>query len=323
MRVTVLIGLVLAVACAAGASLGGLWKQKGAVHCDTIDFRRPKESAVALFRSKWFMIGWLAAVGAWLFHVGALALAPLSLGQAVVSGGIVLVGVLAERFFDFKLQRRQWIGLAILGLGLGVLGATSHSEGNHTSYGVLALAVFELAAIGIGVFCALSLRFERLGNHRGVLLGIAAGLWFGVADVSIKAVTSGDHGLVSLFGPWSWLGILCAVGAFFASARSFQLGEGIGVIAASTAAANLLGIVAGIMVFGDPLGKSSLTVAGRLVAFASVVVAITLVPAPVRAEEAAREEEEEKKVEGEPSHGASETESDELDQAPGGVVLGG
>lgn len=71
---TVLLGLVLALACAAGASLAGLWKQKGAVHCQSVDIRRPIESAPALFRSKWFLIGWLAAVVAWLLHIGALAL---------------------------------------------------------------------------------------------------------------------------------------------------------------------------------------------------------------------------------------------------------
>jgi hypothetical protein len=291
MHATVLLGLVLALACAAGASLAGLWKQKGAVHCQSVDIRRPKESALALFRSKWFLIGWLAAVVAWLLHIGALALAPISLGQAVISGGIVLVGVLAERFFDFKLQRRQWIGLGVLGVGMAVLGVTAHSESNHTHYGILALAGFELIAIGVGVVSALSLRSERLRDHRGVLLGTSAGIWFGVSDVSIKAVTSGEHGLWSVLGPWSWLGILCAVGAFFASARSFQIGEGIGVIAASTAAANLLGIIAGILVFGDPLGNDTLTVAGRMLAFTLVVVAITLVPAPVRAEDAAREQE--------------------------------
>jgi hypothetical protein len=70
--------------------------------------------------------------------------------------------------------------------------------------------------------------------------------------VSIKAVTSDDHGVMSVFGPWSWVGILCVVGAFFASARSFQIGDGIGVIAATTAAANLLGIVAGILVIRWP-----------------------------------------------------------------------
>jgi multidrug transporter EmrE-like cation transporter len=50
-----------------------------------------------LFRSKWWTIGWLVAVAAFLAHVGALALLPLSTAQAVLSGGFVLLAVLAER----------------------------------------------------------------------------------------------------------------------------------------------------------------------------------------------------------------------------------
>jgi hypothetical protein len=71
MHSRVLVGLLLALACAAGASLGGLWKQKGAVRARDVDIRHPLESAVALFRSKWFVIGWITAVLAWLLHVGS------------------------------------------------------------------------------------------------------------------------------------------------------------------------------------------------------------------------------------------------------------
>jgi hypothetical protein len=120
-----------------------------------------------------------------------------------------------------------------------------------------------------------------------VLLGIAAGIWFGVADVTIKAVTSGEHGLLGVLGPWTLIGILTAVAAFYASARSLQIGDAVAVIAATATAANLLGILGGIVVFGDPLGNDALTVAGRVAAFVLVVLAIGLMPAPVRAQEAA------------------------------------
>jgi hypothetical protein len=33
-------------------------------------------------------------------------MAPISLAQAVISGGLVLLGIFAERFFGFKLSRR-------------------------------------------------------------------------------------------------------------------------------------------------------------------------------------------------------------------------
>jgi drug/metabolite transporter (DMT)-like permease len=214
MHSSVLIGLLLALACACGASLGGLWKQQGAVQTQDVDIRHPLRSAAALFRSKWFAIGWIAAAFAWLLHVGALALAPLSLGQAVISGGIVMLGLLAERFFDLQVTRRQWIGLVLVGLGMGALGVTAHGESNHASYGMLAIAAFEVSAVGLGLACAAGCRRERLRHLHGLLLGLAGGIFFGVSDVSIKAVTGGSHGLLGLVGPSTFLGILAAIAAF-------------------------------------------------------------------------------------------------------------
>ncbi len=214
MHSSVLIGLLLALACACGASLGGLWKQQGAVQTQDVDIRHPLRSAAALFRSKWFAIGWIAAAIAWLLHVGALALAPLSLGQAVISGGIVVLGLLAERFFDLQVTRRQWVGLVLLGLGMAALGATAHGESNHSSYGMLAIAAFEVGAVGLGLGCAAGCRRERLRELHGLLLGLAGGIFFGVSDVSIKAATGGSHGVLGLVGPSTFLGILAAIGAF-------------------------------------------------------------------------------------------------------------
>jgi drug/metabolite transporter (DMT)-like permease len=284
MHLRVVIGLVLALACAGGASLSGLWKQRGAVEVGDVDIRRPVQTAVALFRSKWFAIGWIVAVIAWLLHVGSLALAPLSLAQAVIAGGLVSLGLLAERFFGFSLKRRQWLGLVIIACGLAVLAASAHGENNHSTYGVPAIVAFETACVVLGIGCVMVCRIQRLGEHQGLLLGLAAGIWFGVADVTIKAVTSGSHGLIGVLGPWTLLGILTAVGAFYASARSLQIGNAVAVIAATATAANILGIIGGIVVFGDPLGNDMPTVAGRVVAFVLVVVAIGLMPAPVRAQ---------------------------------------
>jgi drug/metabolite transporter (DMT)-like permease len=298
MHLRVLVGLVLALACAGGASLGGLWKQKGAVQTRDVDIRHPLQSAVALFRSKWFVIGWIAAAIAWLLHIGALALAPLSLGQAVISGGIVLLGLLAERFFDLDVTRRQWVGLGLLGLGMAVLGVTAHGDRNHSSYGALALTGFELGAVGLGLGFAAGCSLERLRNHHGFLLGIVGGIFFGVSDVSIKALTAGSHGALGVFGPWTFIGILTAIGAFFATARSLQIGNAVAVIAATTSAANVLGIIGGIVVFGDPIGSSPATTTGRMLAFALVVFAVALVPAPVRAHKALRRESSRPRTEG-------------------------
>jgi drug/metabolite transporter (DMT)-like permease len=286
----VVIGLLLALACAAGASLGGLWKQKGAVQSRDVDIRHPVQTAVALFRSRWFALGWLVAVLAWLLHVGALALAPLSLAQAVISGGLVTLGLIAERFFGFKLSRRQWFGMIILGLGMAVLAVTAHNENDHSSYGIPAIIGFDVVCLGLGVGCAFGHRVEALRQHHGLMLAIASGIMFGVSDVSIKALTSGQHGVLGIVGPWTLAGLVAGLAAFYASARSLQVGEAVAVIAATATAANLLGIAGGVIVFGDPLGKDAPTVIGRLLAFVLVLFAVSLMPAPVRAQEAAREQ---------------------------------
>src|SRR5207253_1263378 len=78
-----------------------------------VDARHPLRSAADLFRSRWWTIGWIVAFVAFAFHAAALALAPLSVVQAVVAGGLVFLAVLAERVFGFKLGRREWMGVAI------------------------------------------------------------------------------------------------------------------------------------------------------------------------------------------------------------------
>jgi hypothetical protein len=80
-------GLALALGSALGTNVAFLFKQRGAVLAPAVRGRHPLRSAVGLFRSRWFSLGWALAVAAWGLHVGALALAPLSVVQAVLSGG--------------------------------------------------------------------------------------------------------------------------------------------------------------------------------------------------------------------------------------------
>ncbi len=274
------VGLLCAVLSAFGTNLSFLFKHRGAVAAPDVDARRLLRSAVDLFRSKWWTIGWSIAVVAFVGHVAALSLLPLSLAQAVLSGGFVLLAVLAERYFGFNLGRRQWTGVGMVAAALVLLGVTSHSHHGSTSdHSVAAMLLFEGAAVGLGLALILSERLERPRTQPGVLLGAAAGLGFGISDVAIKAV-SGDvvGGL-----PWIALALCAAVFSFFTSARSLQVGEGVAVIAVTSVAANLASILAGVLVFGDPMGREPLEVAARIAGFALVLTGAALMPAPVRA----------------------------------------
>jgi multidrug transporter EmrE-like cation transporter len=282
------VGLGCAVLSAFGTNLAFLYKHRGAVAAPDVDMRHPLRSAADLFRSKWWTIGWLVAVAAFLAHVGALALLPLSTAQAVLSGGFVLLAVLAERFFGFELGRRQWVGIILVAVSLALLGVTGKESGGDTSdYSLTALILFEGGGIALGLLLIFSHRIKRVRAQHGVLLGAAAGLGFGISDVAIKALSDDLEG--GIVGLWSALVVIAAVGSFFASARSLQVGDGVAVIAVTSVAANMSSIVAGMVVFGDPLGDDLLVVVARLTAFLLVLFAAALMPAPVRAGEALQE----------------------------------
>ena len=282
------VGLICALLSALGTNLAFLFKYKGAVAAPDVDMRHPLRSAVDLFRSRWWTIGWGVAAVAFALHVAALTLAPISIGQAVLAGGLVFLAVLAERFFGFELGRRQWIGIGLVAVSLTLLTLTGGGGGDaHSGYSLAGMITFEAIAVGVGLVLVLSHLIERIPVQRGVLLGIAAGLGFGISDVAIKALSGDlDSGPAGLLSPWSVVILTAAVFSFYASARSLQIGDGVAVIAVTSVAANLSTILAGLAVFGDRLGNDALVVGVRIAAFALILVGAALIPAPVRAGEA-------------------------------------
>jgi multidrug transporter EmrE-like cation transporter len=278
------VGLICALFSALGTNLAFLFKYKGAVAAPDVDMRHPLRSAADLFRSRWWSIGWGVAAVAFALHVAALTLAPISVGQAVLAGGLVFLAVLAERFFGFHLGRRQWVGIGLVAVSLALLTLTGGGGGKaHSGYSLAGMIIFESIAVGIGAILVISHLIDRIPIERGVLLGIAAGLGFGISDVAIKAL-SGDlgGGPSGLLSPWTVIVLSAAVLSFFASARSLQIGDGVAVIAVTSVAANLSAILAGLAVFGDRLGNDPLVIGVRLAAFVLILVGAAMIPAPVR-----------------------------------------
>src|SRR5579859_7278004 len=96
---TLILGIALALGCALTTNIGFLYKHRGACAAPAVDFLRPVWSARQLFASKMFALGMLIACGSWILHIGAMALAPLSVVQIVLAGGIVMLAIMAERAF--------------------------------------------------------------------------------------------------------------------------------------------------------------------------------------------------------------------------------
>jgi len=282
---TLQIGILLAFLCAVFSNLGFFFKHRGACACAKVEIKHPLRSAKSLWTSKWFAIGMVVGGGGWALHVAAISFAPLSVVQVVLSGGVVLIAVMADRMFGFSVGRRQWWGLALTAAGLILLGVTMPDpNGAHASFSSPAMIAFEAVLLGVGGLLILGPRAGAPAEHHGVMLAAAAGILFGVCNVAVKALTGlvGHEGILGLASPWLLVAAAGSVTAFYASARSLQDGDAVAVIAITGTAANVSCIAGGIIVFGDPMPGTAVGIAVQAIAFLLVITASALTPAPVR-----------------------------------------
>ncbi len=284
MSLSVQIGLLLSLGTALASIVGFLYKHRGAVESPPVEARRPIASSLALFRSKWYVIGILVATGSWGLHVAALALAPISLVQSVIAGGLVFLTVVADRIFGFAVTRREWIGVALTATGLAVLAATLDGAGEsaHSNWEAGRLSLYLTVCLGLGLATAVA---ARANLHGGTMLAVSAGLLWGGSDVAIKALSDrlGDGAAEVLLHPLALLILLASLVGLSVSARSLQVGKAVPVIAVTSAAANICTISAGPVVFGEPMPDDPLGLTVRIIAFALVIFAAAFTPPPIRA----------------------------------------
>jgi hypothetical protein len=289
MSFSVQLGLLFALATAVTSIVGFLLKYRGADESPAVTLRNPVRSSLALFKSRWYTIGIIVATASWGLHVAALSLAPISIVQSVIAGGLVLLTVIADRVFGFTVTRREWICVALTALGLAFLAATMHGTAGdkHSHYDPATLALYVGGGAAIGLLAAVASRRSTAG---GPALAMSAGLLWGASDVSIKALSDHlDQGTFGWIHPLALVILAASLVGLAVSARSLQIGEAVSVIAITSASANLCTIAAGPIVFGEPLPDDPFELGIRLVAFALVIGASALTPPPLGGEDEAGE----------------------------------
>lgn len=272
------IGIGLAAVVALMTNLASLLKHCGCQHAQPVHIGRPLASVRGLAASPWFAAGWGLAAVAWLAHVAALSMAPISLVQAVLAGGAVTLAVLSRRIFGERVERRQWLALALGGAGLALLAATlPHFHGAHSGFSLAGIASFEGGLVLLAAGIALGHRSERLAERRGVLLAVLAGLLFALAGIAIKALTGGAASW-PLVASLLVLAVACGGLAQYTAVATLQSGGAIETIGLMGIVANATQIIGGIVVFGDPLSPNPIGIALQLSALAMVCLSALLLP---------------------------------------------
>ncbi len=234
--------------------------------------RRPLRSLGLLLGSRGWLLGFGTETAGWLVYVAALALAPLSLVQAVSASGIAVLAVLGARGDPSRLSIREQlaVGIALVGLVLLSLSLVGANPASHAPHGV---GVVVWLAAGAGIAIALTAAHTPLS--RAAALGLAAGLFFSDGDISAKLVSLGGIWLVALVPL-----VACYAAGTSVLQAAFQHGSALTGAGIATLVTNAVPIAAGFVLFDEALppgAKGALQIA----AFACIVASAGLLGSPV------------------------------------------
>ncbi len=273
------VGLSLALVGSLALNASYLFQHAGSVAAPTIAFDHPIRTVGALLRSRLWLAGGVLGIAGWAISIAALTQAPLSLVQAFLIGGIALLAPVAIRVMGHRLTLRELAGIALVLFALLVLLVGRGAVGVDSHFHNAALGIYLSGSVCAGA-CLLLVR-----QRRAQMLAAAGGILYGAADVAIKALTglASHHGLTAaLTSPWLIATIVASIGAFFCFQRALQSGKPMPVIALMTAGNNIVSIIGGLAVFGDPLGHRPAIVLVHVAAFVLIVLAAWLL-APAQA----------------------------------------
>jgi enterochelin esterase-like enzyme len=259
----VLIGLLLALVSAALINLGFLLQHQGLeqVGGDGVasSFRRA-------FRSRTWLVGQALGWVGFATQIVAVVVAPLSLVQAFAAGGLALSVPLSARIFGHRIARSQQVAVLLIAAGLAALPIATPVVHEHLIPDRMMLAA--IVAVAVATVIATS--------GPGARQAVAAGIFYGVADAAIKAVSvrwSGHHA-GSLLSGWTGLAVIATFLGFVTFQTALRTAGAVGSISLMNAFAALVAAGSGLLAFGESLGRDPLPVAIHVVAIALVLVSV-------------------------------------------------
>jgi hypothetical protein len=261
------IGLCLALISALAVNWAYAKEHDAAAAMPPLSPRRPFRSLSMLLRNRDWLIGFGTETAGWLVYVAALALAPLSLVQAVSASGIAILALFSVHGHLARLTRFERLAVTIALIGLGLLSASlvGSTPSSHTPRGVSVVLW-----LGACAGAAVALIVLRLRLARAAALGLAAGLLFADGDISAKLVVEGGIWLLAL--PTL---VTCYAAGTSVLQAAFQHGTALTAAGIATLVTNAVPIAAGFVLFDEALPPGSRGVL-QIAAFASIVASAAL-----------------------------------------------
>lgn len=261
-------GLILALASAALINIGFLLQHRG--------LRRTSGGGILTqlrraLRDRVWLCGQAIGWAGFIAQIVAVAIAPLSLVQAFAAGGLALSVPVAAWIFHHHITRAQVLTVLVMAAALGVLpiGFSTARDHLHTGSLVLATAAGTVAALAVARVPAVWAR------------AVAAGMFYGLADAAIKAVSLGwaSHGITAIVSGWTGVAAVGTFAGFLAFQSSLRGDRPVASISLMNGLAALVALVCGLAAFGESLGVGPAAATAHLIAIAVVLAGVPVLAA--------------------------------------------
>lgn len=221
---------------------------------------------------------WWAGIGAMIVGQAAggwaLQLGTVSQVEPLLSVNLLVALVTANLLVRQAPRWPEVAGALLMSAALGVFLAVGDPHSGRATRPWHWIAVATVAVAGLVVLLVAEARRRSDLVVEAVLLAIAAGTLYGLADVCTRGVyvQVEDHGFVSLPGsPWPYLMVGAAAAGVWASQGAFRSARLDYSLPPIAAAESIVGVVLGVLVLGDRL---SVTVPGLAVEAICVVAMV-------------------------------------------------
>jgi drug/metabolite transporter (DMT)-like permease len=192
---------------------------------------------------QWRYLAGLALDGlGFLLQIAALRSLPIYAVGAALAASLAVTAVAAARLLKVRLSGTEWAAVGVVCAGLAMLGLASGAEGGRDGSAALRWAMLA-AALAVAALGGVAGRLPERGQ--ALLLGLGAGLGFGVVEVTVRLI--GSLSPATLFtDPASYALVVGGGAAFVLLTSALQRGS----VTAATAG----------MVIGETIGPAAIGV---------------------------------------------------------------
>ena len=186
-----LIGLLLALGCSVCYGTATVLQAQATRSVNSGDSDSGVDAALLLraLRQWRYLLGIGLDTLGFLLQIAALRMVPIYVVAAAIAASLAVTAIVAAWLLSARLSTTEWTAVAVVCGSLAMLGLAAGPEGSGHGPPGLGWALLVVVAVVFGAGAVAG----RLGDRsRALVLGLGAGVGFGVVEIAVRLIDSID-----------------------------------------------------------------------------------------------------------------------------------